>query len=128
MSSDERPDRLASLAALALARVLVDANTGPLEPPKGAAPVLGVEAVLLPKNGSAAQGDDQDHAARDVLWVLVSVNNLPPGLFRVVFHERDNCSSPNAFSAGRPWSPPGDPRAPAELLPASRWARTGMAR
>ncbi|HEY8244152.1 MAG TPA: superoxide dismutase family protein [Casimicrobiaceae bacterium] len=110
--------RIASLAvALALAACSSTQSTGPLEPPKGAAPVPGVEAVLLPKNGSAAQGDVKIMQRGDVLWVLVSLNNLPPGPFRVVIHERDNCSSPNAFSAGRPWAPPGDPRAPTELLP-----------
>ena len=49
--------------------------------------------------------------------VLVSLNNLLPGRYRVVIHERGNCSSPNAFSAGRPWAPPGDPRRATELLP-----------
>jgi len=108
--------RLVLLAALALA-ACSSATTGQLEAPKGAQPVPGVEAVLLQKNGSAAQGDVKVMQRGDLLWVLVSLNNLPPGPFRVVFHERDNCSSPNAFSAGRPWAPPGDPRAPTELLP-----------
>jgi len=108
--------RLVLLAALALA-ACSSATTGQLEAPKGAQPVPGVEAVLLQKNGSAAQGDVKVMQRGDVLWVLVSLNNLPPGPFRVVFHERGNCSSPNAFSAGRPWAPPGDPRKPTELLP-----------
>ena len=108
--------RLTGLAALALAACSSTA-TGPLEAPKGAAQVPGVEAVLIPKNGSAAQGDVKVMQRADVLWVLVSLNNLTPGPYRVVIHERDNCTSPNAFSAGRAWAPPGDARNPAELLP-----------
>jgi Cu/Zn superoxide dismutase len=109
--------RLAALAAALLAAACSSTATGPLEAPKGATPVPGVEAVLIPKNGSAAQGDVKIMQRADVLWVLVSLNNLVPGPYRVVVHERDNCSSPNAFSAGRAWAPPGDPRNPAELLP-----------
>ncbi len=109
--------RLVLLAALALAACSSTQSAGPLEAPKGAQQVPGVEGALIPKNGSAAQGDVKIMQRADVLWVLVSLNNLPPGPYRVVFHERDNCSSPNAFSAGRPWAPPGDARKPTELLP-----------
>jgi len=108
--------RLVLAAALALA-ACTSQNTGPLAAPKGAAPVPGVEATLIPKNGSAAQGDVKIMQRGDVLWVLVSLSNLVPGPYRVVLHERDNCSSPNTFSAGRPWAPPGDPRKATELLP-----------
>ena len=112
------PSRIAALAAaLALAACSSTQSAGPLEAPKGATQVPGVEAVLIAKNGSAAQGDVKIMQRGDVLWVLVSLNNLVPGPYRVVVHERDNCSSPNAFSAGRPWAPPGDARKPTELLP-----------
>ena len=109
--------RLVLLAALALGACSSTQSAGPLEPPKGATPVPGVEAVLIPKNASAAQGDVKIMQRGDVLWVLVSLNNLIPGPYRVVVHERGNCSSPNAFSAGRPWAPAGDSRSPTELLP-----------
>ena len=103
-------------AALALAACQSTA-TGQLEQPKGAQAVPGVEAVLIPKNGSAAQGDAKFTQSGDRLVVLVSLNNLVSGPYRVVIHERGNCSSPNAFSAGRAWTPAGDARRATELLP-----------
>jgi Cu/Zn superoxide dismutase len=44
--------------------------------------------------------------------MLVSLMNVPAGAYRIAIHETPNCSSPNAFSAGPPWAPPGhDPLA-----------------
>ena len=113
-----RLTRCATLAAaLALGACQSAQNAGPLEAPKGATPTPGVEAVLQPKNGSAAQGDVKFMQRDDVISVLVSLNNLPPGPYRVAIHERGNCTSPNAFSAGKPWAPAGYPRPATELLP-----------
>ncbi|HET8875446.1 MAG TPA: superoxide dismutase family protein [Casimicrobiaceae bacterium] len=43
--------------------------------------------------------------------VLVSMMNVPPGDYRIAFHDTPNCSSPNGFSAGPLWAPSGnDPR------------------
>ena len=103
--------------ALALAACQSSQPAGPLETPKGAVQTPGVEAVLLAKNGSAAQGDVKFMLRGDVVSVLGSLNNLPPGPYRFAIHERGNCSSPNAFSAGRPWAPAGYPRPATELLP-----------
>jgi Cu/Zn superoxide dismutase len=47
--------------------------------------------------------------------VLVSMMNVPPGDYRVAFHETPNCTSPNGFSAGLAWAPAG--RKPEELTP-----------
>jgi Cu-Zn family superoxide dismutase len=110
--------RLVPIAALALAACQSTQGPGPMETPKGATPAPGVEAVLIPKNGSAAQGDVKIMQRDDTLSVLVSLNNLPPGPYRVAIHERGNCTSPNAFSAGRPWAPAGDARPATDLLPA----------
>jgi Cu-Zn family superoxide dismutase len=110
---------LALCAALALAGCQSSSlSTGPLEAPKGATQTPGVEAVLLPKNGTAAQGDAKLMLRGETISVLVSLNNLPPGPYRVAIHERGNCTSPNAFSAGKPWAPAGYPRAATELIPA----------
>ena len=113
--------RLARIApfagALALAACQTSRDAGPLAPPTGATQTPGVEAVLVAKNGSAAQGDVKFMLRGDVVSVLVSLSNLPPGPVRVAVHERGNCSSPNAFSAGRAWSPPGYARPATELLP-----------
>lgn len=77
----------------------------------------GVEAVLAPLNGSAAQGNAKFVDRGGSLTVVASINNLVPGTYRIAIHERGNCSSPNGFSAGKPWAPPGFPRPPGELLP-----------
>jgi Cu-Zn family superoxide dismutase len=47
--------------------------------------------------------------------VLVSMMNMPPGDYRVAFHQTPNCTSPNGFSAGPAWAPAG--RKPDELTP-----------
>ena len=110
--------RIALVAcAVALASCQSTKSAGPLEAPKGATQTPGVEAVLQAKNGSAAQGDVKFMLRGDVVSVLGSLNNLPPGQYRFAIHERGNCSSPNAFSAGKPWAPAGYPRPGTELLP-----------
>ena len=110
--------RIATLAGtLALAGCQASKDAGPLEAPRGATQTPGVEAVLQPKGGSAAQGDVKFMQRDDVISVLVSLANLPPGPYRVAVHERGNCSSPNAFSAGRPWAPAGFAQPATELLP-----------
>ena len=43
--------------------------------------------------------------------------NLPPGAYRIAFHETPNCSSPNGFSAGAPWAPASSGKTPQELVP-----------
>jgi len=37
----------------------------------------------------------------------VNFNGEAPGEYRVMIHANGNCSSPNGFSAGPPWAPPG---------------------
>lgn len=93
--------------------------SGPLEMPDNSkrdrAP--GVEAVLMPLNGSAAQGTLKMIDRGDRLSVVGAINNLIPGTYRIAIHERGNCSSPNGFSAGKPWAPPGFPRPAGDMLP-----------
>lgn len=66
-------------------------------------------ANLIGRNGSVVGGTVRFVARDDGVGVTVYATALPPGPFRVVIHSRGNCSSPNAFSAGNPWSPPGLP-------------------
>ena len=71
----------------------------------------GQVATLRAIGGSAISGKirviDRDSGAN----VLVSMMNVPPGDYRIAFHDTPNCSSPNGFSAGPAWAPAGnDPR------------------
>lgn len=106
-----------ALAAWALAGC--GSATGPLEMPdtgkRERAP--GIEAVLTPVNGSAAQGTAKFVDRGGSLTFVAAINNLLPGTYRIAVHERGNCSSPNGFSAGKPWVPPGFPRPAGELFP-----------
>jgi Cu/Zn superoxide dismutase len=60
---------------------------------------------------SAVSGKVRVVDRADGVTVMVSAINLPNGQYRVAFHPNGNCSSPNGFSAGPPWAPPGmDPK------------------
>ena len=63
----------------------------------------GLEAPLRPLPGSALQGSVRFVSRHGGVMMLVSLNGLPPGQYRVMVHANGNCSSPNAFSAGPPW-------------------------
>lgn len=85
----------------------------------GATPreVPGVEARLQ-RLGSAVNGVVRVRESGDLLIVRVELANAKGGtLHRVVFHETGNCSSPNGFSAGPAWSPPGAKEPPGRLIP-----------
>jgi Cu/Zn superoxide dismutase len=66
--------------------------------------------------GSAVTGAVYIFDARDGVQVQVSVSNLLPGTYRIALHQ-GNCKSPNFFSAGPAWAPPGSSKPPGELLP-----------
>jgi Cu/Zn superoxide dismutase len=78
----------------------------------------GQQATLRPIGGSAISGKIRvvDRGNTDAT-VLVSIINIPTGAYRIAFHERPNCSSPNAFSAGPAWAPASTGKAPRDLLP-----------
>lgn len=78
--------------------------------------VNGLGAQLRSPN-SAATGAVYVYDFRDGIQVLLSINNLYPGQYTIAFHEVGNCRSPNLFSAGPPWAPPGWTKPPGELLP-----------
>lgn len=52
----------------------------------------------------------------DGVQITLSMINLPMGPFRVAFGENPNCSSPNGYSAGQPWAPPGAGRSGHDLV------------
>jgi Cu/Zn superoxide dismutase len=67
--------------------------------------------------GSAATGSVRVYDYRDGVQVQLAVNNLYPGQYRIAFHETGNCRSPNLFSAGAPWAPPGSAKPAGDLMP-----------
>ena len=75
------------------------------EPKSPKAQEMGQVAVLRAIGGSAVSGKVRVIDRGDGASVLVSVINIPTRAYRLVFHERGNCTSPNGFSAGAPWQP-----------------------
>jgi Cu-Zn family superoxide dismutase len=67
----------------------------------------GLTARLVPTGGSAANGAVGFAQYPGNVAMDVSIYGLRVGPYRVVIHTAGNCSSPNGFSAGPPWSPPG---------------------
>ena len=76
----------------------------------------GVEARLKDM-GAGVSGAVYVRESGDLLVVRLVMQTDRPGTYRVVFHANGNCSSPNAFSAGAPWSPPGATASPGRLVP-----------
>jgi Cu/Zn superoxide dismutase len=79
-------------------------------------PPAGLEARLRPL-GSAVTGKVRVVDRNDGVTVLVSLANMPAGQYRIAFHEVPNCSSPNGYSAGRPWAPAAAARAARDITP-----------
>ncbi len=67
--------------------------------------------------GSAATGMVQIVGRGDGIALTLDMANLPPGPYRLAFHDKGNCSSPNLFSAGSAWAPPGAQKPANELIP-----------
>ena len=66
---------------------------------------------------SAVTGSVRVYEFRDGVQVQLAVTNLYPGQYRIAFHTTPNCRSPNLFSAGPPWAPPGSAKPAGDLLP-----------
>jgi Cu/Zn superoxide dismutase len=97
---------LAAVFGAGCANVHFGSPTPPGPEPKSAkGEEIGQVAVLRPIGGSAVSGKIRVLDRGDVASVLVSVTNFPTNAYRLVFHERGNCTSPNGFSAGAPWAP-----------------------
>ena len=67
--------------------------------------VLGGRIVAL--GGSPAKGFINVQRRAGGVTLIVNLNDVGPGVYRVAFHTNGNCSSRNGFSAGPPWAPPG---------------------
>lgn len=67
----------------------------------------GVGARLRPTSGSATSGLVTFQPYDGGVTIAVSVAPGIPGAARVVVHTTGICTSPNGFSAGPPWIPPG---------------------
>lgn len=66
-----------------------------------------LEASLRALGDSGARGTVRFAQAADGLTLSVYFYNVPAGRYRVAVHANGICSSPNGFSAGAPWVPPG---------------------
>ena len=62
-----------------------------------------LEAVLRPVGGSAVHGRVTLGPAGMGLGISFELYGAMPGSYRVAIHENGICSSPNGFSAGKPW-------------------------
>jgi len=100
---------LAVLMLTACSNKPTDMRDTPVEK-AGESKLRGLAAPLFSKGGSSAQGKITIYQ-KDDRWLLsVSIFGLPPGAsYRVAFFDNGNCSSPNAFSAGKLWLPPDTP-------------------
>jgi Cu/Zn superoxide dismutase len=63
----------------------------------------------------------------DGVTLSLSMINLPQGPYRVAFGENANCTSPNGFSAGRPWAPAAAGKDPRNLVPPLYQSNDGSA-
>jgi Cu/Zn superoxide dismutase len=98
------------IAALGVAASLAGC-AGPRELEEGAG-ILGtradtLEARLVPVGGSIARGAVRVAQTAKGAQLSVYFYNVSAGTYRVAIHAGGNCTSPNGFSAGPPWVPPG---------------------
>jgi Cu-Zn family superoxide dismutase len=101
------PGAVCALAVAASALVL-----GGCESTKDSKLVLtgtgsGLSAPLRALGGSAANGAVAFKQLDNGVALDLSIYGLRVGRYRVVIHTTGICSSPNGFSAGPPYSPPG---------------------
>ncbi|MDR0588090.1 MAG: hypothetical protein LBG61_03830 [Burkholderiales bacterium] len=77
-----------------------------------------MEASLVSKGGSSLRGHVIVAQKEDRFTLTVNVHSGTPGSrYQVAFFDNGNCSSPNAFSAGKLWLPPETPADPATWIP-----------
>ena len=100
-------------AVLAAAILLAgcESTSDPAAPKAANVQITVAEARFIPIGGSSLTGAAVLHAYDGGVQVKVNFNGRGPGRYRVMIHANGNCSSPNGFSAGPPWAPPGVPLA-----------------
>lgn len=109
MASFASPDVALRLALAALAAIGVLSaceSKGPAES-RAEAPGTAVGARLQSKGGSALKGLVLFKPRAGGVTMVISLQDIAPGPYRVAIHTTGNCSSPNTFSAGPPWTPAG---------------------
>jgi Cu/Zn superoxide dismutase len=77
--------------------------------------------------GSGISGKARVVDRSDGVTLSLSMINLPQGPYRVAFGETPNCSSPNGFSAGRPWAPAASGKDGRSLVPPLYQSNDGSA-
>jgi superoxide dismutase, Cu-Zn family len=105
--------RAAALSALVgcTATNTTDWNMSNLFPKTGASAV----AVLMQRNGSVVTGTISFVQKGGKVAVVGVVQNLNPGPHSIYIHEKGNCNSPNAASAGKVWTLIGAPQGRARV-------------
>jgi superoxide dismutase, Cu-Zn family len=66
-----------------------------------------VGARLTAKGGSTVKGLILFRRRDGGATMVVQLQDVLAGPYRIAIHTTGNCSSPNTFSAGPPWAPPG---------------------
>jgi len=79
--------------------------------------IPGLEARLRGAGSASAVGLVKVVDRADGAALTLNASNLPPGRYRLAFHDKANCSSPNFFSAGPAWAPAGAQKPAIELIP-----------
>lgn len=93
--------------ALALAVALAGCETAATINSKIFSRGPGLGGKIRALGGSSAKGFIVVSRREGGATLIVNLNDVGPGIYRVVFHMNGNCSSRNGFSAGPPWAPPG---------------------
>ena len=109
------------IAAAVLSAILAGCGSG-----GGMSGLRGLDAYETREGGLVARMSSRSSAVsgtvrvfnyRDGVQVQMAVTNLFPGSYRLTLMERGNCTSPNLFSTGSAWAPPGFTKPAADLLP-----------
>ena len=105
------PARVARGALAGASILLVLAGCESTAPAPGAAslPPTMAEARFRPIGVSSLAGAAILAAYDGGVRIQVTFQGEGPGQYRVMVHANGNCGSPNGFSAGAPWAPPGVP-------------------
>jgi Cu-Zn family superoxide dismutase len=111
-----RPSRRAVVGGVAIATLLAvlagcESTKDPALPKSASTEVTIAEARFIPIGGMSMTGAAVLHEYDGGVQMKVNFNGPGPGRYRVMIHATGNCSSPNGFSAGPPWAPPGVPLA-----------------
>ncbi len=111
-SGDVRATRwMAAAIAVAALATFAAAQERPkpvrLGPAKTTEPDARAVARIEGRSGSALRGEAVILGRGNAVVLQVNVENAPPGIHAIHFHERGDCSSPDALSAGPHWNPTG---------------------